>query len=53
VRGNCKEKLGANWADHEKCGKSEDALIEAHNVLEVKYLKEVNRSLGAEASGGC
>jgi hypothetical protein len=45
VRGNRKEKLRANWADHEKCGMSEDGLIEAHNVLDVKYLREVNRSL--------
>ena len=44
VRGNRKEKLRANWADHEKCGISEDGLIEAHNVLDVKYLREVNRS---------
>ena len=45
VRGNRKEKLGENWADHDKCGMSEDDLIEAHNVLDVKYLREVNRSL--------
>jgi hypothetical protein len=42
VRGNRKEKLGAIWADHEKCGMSEDGLIEAHNVHDVKYLREVN-----------
>jgi hypothetical protein len=42
--GNRKEKLGANWADAMKCGMSENDLIEAH-VLDVKYLREVNRSL--------
>ena len=45
VRENRKEKLGANWTDHEKCGMSEDGLIEANNVLDVQYLREVNRSL--------
>ena len=45
VRGNRKEKLGENWADHEKCVMSEDDLIEAHKVLDVKYLREMNRLL--------
>ena len=27
VRGNRKDKLGSNWADHERCGLSEDELI--------------------------
>ena len=45
VRGNRKEKLGENWADHEKCVMSEDDLVEAHKVLDVKYLQEMNRLL--------
>ena len=45
VRGNRKEKLGENWADLEKCAMSEDDLIEAHKVLDVKYLWEMNRLL--------
>ena len=45
VRRNRKDKLGASWADAPKCGLTEAALIEAHKVLDVKYLKEVNRTL--------
>ena len=45
VRGNRKDKLGASWADALKCGLTEAALTEAHKVLDVKYLKEVDRTL--------
>ena len=45
VRRNRKERLGASWTDAHKCGLSEDALTESHNVLDVKYLKQVNRTL--------
>ena len=45
VRGNRKDKLRSNWADAGKCGLSEDDLIKAHDVLDVKYLREVNRTL--------
>jgi hypothetical protein len=44
VRQSRKEKLGAN-ANHEKCNMSADTLIQAHKVLDVKYLREMNRSL--------
>jgi hypothetical protein len=43
VRWNRKGRLGANWADHKKYNMSADAQIEAHNVLDVKFLREVNR----------
>ena len=45
VRGNPKDKLGSNWADHERCGLPEDGLIKAHDVLDAKYIREVNRTL--------
>jgi len=45
VRKNHKDKLGSNWTDSEKCGLSEDELIKAHDVLDAKYLREVNRTL--------
>ena len=45
VRQNRKDKLGTSWADASKCGLSETALTEAHKVLDVKYMKEVNRTL--------
>ena len=45
VRQNRKDKLGASWSDAAKCGLTETALTEAHKVLDVKYLKEVNRTL--------
>jgi hypothetical protein len=45
VRGNRKENRGVNWADHEKYDMYADALIEEHNVLDVKHLRQVNRSL--------
>ena len=44
VRGNREDKLGSNWADHERCELSEDELIKAHDVLDAKYLREVNRT---------
>ncbi len=47
VRQNRKDKLGTSWADASKCGLSETALTEAHKVLDVKYMKEVNRTLDA------
>ena len=34
VRQNRKDKLGASWADAEKCGLTETTLTEAHKVLE-------------------
>ena len=40
VRGNREDKLGSNWADHERCELSEDELIKAHDVLDAKYLRE-------------
>ena len=45
VRGNHKHKLGSNWADAERCGLSDYELIKAHDVLDAKYLREVNRTL--------
>ena len=45
VRGNRTDKLGSNWADAGKCGLTEDELEKAHDVLDVKYLREVNRTL--------
>ena len=45
VRENRKNKLGSNWADAERCGLTEDELSKAHDVLDVKYLREVNRTL--------
>ena len=45
VRGNRKDKLGSNWEDPESCGLTVDELEKAHDVLEIKYLREVNRSL--------
>ena len=45
MRQNRKDKLGSNWADSEKYGLSEDDLIKAHDVLDAKYLREVNRTL--------
>ena len=45
VRGNRKEKLGSNWADAARCGLSEDELTKAHEVLDAKYLREVNRTV--------
>ena len=43
--GNRKDKLGSNWADPERCGLTEDELSKAHDVLDAKYLREVNRTL--------
>ena len=37
--------LGSNWADPERCGLTVDELEKAHDVLDVKYLREVNRTL--------
>ena len=45
VRRNRKEQLGSNWADAERCGLSEHELIKAHEVLDAKYLREVNRTV--------
>ena len=45
LRTNRKDKLGANWADPEKCGMKEKELTDAHNVLDAKYLRMVNRAL--------
>ena len=45
VRGNRKEKLGSNSAEAARCGLSEDELTKAHEVLDAKYLREVNRTL--------
>ena len=45
VRKNRKDKLGSNWADTERCGLTEEELIKAHDVLDAKYLREVNRTL--------
>ena len=45
VRENRKNKLGSNWADSERCGLTEDELSKAHDVLDAKYLREVNRTL--------
>ena len=45
VRENRKNKLGSNWADAERCGLTEDELSKAHDVLDAKYLREVNRTL--------
>ena len=45
LRTNRKDKLGANWADHEKCGMQEKELSDAHGVLDTKYLRMVNRAL--------
>ena len=45
LRTNRKDKLGANWADHEKCGMKQKELTDAHGVLDAKYLRMVNRAL--------
>ena len=45
VRTNRKDKLGANWADHDRCGMTEDELTAAQEVLDAKYLRHVNRAL--------
>ena len=45
LRTNRKDKLGANWADHEKCGMKPKELADAHGVLDAKYLRMVNRAL--------
>ena len=45
VRKNRKDKLGSNWADPERCGLTEDELIKAHEVLDGKFLREINRTL--------
>ena len=45
LRKNRKDQLGANWADHDKCGMTQDELDDAHEVLDTKYLRHVNRAL--------
>jgi hypothetical protein len=45
VRTNRKDRLGANYADHDKLGMSADELSSAHDVLDSKYMSQVNRSL--------
>jgi hypothetical protein len=45
VRGNRKDKLGYNWADAEQCGLTEDELSKAYDVLDAKYLRQVNITL--------
>ena len=45
VRKNRKDKLGSNWSDPERCGLTEDELIKAHEVLDGKFLREINRTL--------
>ena len=45
LRTNRKDKIGANWADPEKCGMKPKELADAHNVLDAKYLRMVNRAL--------
>ena len=45
LRKNRKDQLGANWADHDKCGMKEKELADAHEVLDMKYLRHVNRAL--------
>ena len=45
MRGNRKDKLGSDWTDGERCGLTEDELSKAHDVLDAKYLREVNRTL--------
>ena len=44
LRKNRKDQLGANWADHDKCGMTQDELDDAHEVLDTKYLRHVNRA---------
>ena len=38
VRKHRKDQLGANWADHERCGMTEEDLRDAHDLLDSKYL---------------
>ena len=45
VRKHRKDQLGANWADHERCGMTEEDLRDAHDLLDSKYLRQVNRVL--------
>ena len=45
VRKNRKDKLGSDWSDYERCGLTEDELIKAHEVLDAKFFREINRTL--------
>ena len=45
LRTHRKDRLGANYADHEKLSMTKDKLDVAHQVLDSKYLSQVNRPL--------
>ena len=42
---HCKDRLGANYADHEKVSMTKDKLEAAHQVLDSKYPSQVKRPL--------
>ena len=45
LRTHRKDRLGANYSEHEKLSMTEDDLAVAHQLLDSKYLSQVNRSL--------